>query len=429
MDTYRPSDLEKLGIRNTTDLTTFLPQAMGTTSNQNGLVGGDGSVIPNLRGLLPKETLVLIDGKRVAIAASGGAPFAAGIGPAGVDINLIPFPMIDHIDILKDGASAVYGSDAVAGVINIFLLHKFRGLEIGGSIGNTNLGASNDAREVEGWLKGGTGDDKTDVLVIADFYDRAAMYSRDRDIDSNAFGDPWGVFDFRFRVEPGRIDSPANPFFGFRLIPKLFFSKNSPPPHSAPNVATSPFYKDPFVIAPNAYPGPPGIIGPNAAQHHPQSLGPYGYKGGGDYFFYNFLAETLEFPAANRQSFYGSFTRDICGKYLTVFADFKYTRSFFDGALIPAPFDISVPIQNPFNPFTVADATVFYNGVPVPVTTGVLYRAINDQGSVTNKATVQDVLFDAGLRGEMGEFGNYFRSWNWELGFRYSRNEEELVHG
>ena len=41
--------------------------------------------------------------------------------------------MIDHIDILKDGASAVYGTDAVAGVINIFLLHKFRGLEIGGS--------------------------------------------------------------------------------------------------------------------------------------------------------------------------------------------------------------------------------------------------------------------------------------------------------
>ena len=58
--------------------------------------------------------------------------------------------MIDHIDILKDGASAVYGSDAVAGVINIFLKHKFRGLEIGGSIGNTNMGASNDARETGG---------------------------------------------------------------------------------------------------------------------------------------------------------------------------------------------------------------------------------------------------------------------------------------
>ena len=176
VDTYRPSDLEKLGIRNTTDLQTFLPQEAGTTSNQNAFSGTDGAVIPNLRGLLPEETLVLIDGKRVAIAASGGAPAVNWVGLAGVDINLIPFPMIDHIDILKDGASAVYGSDAVSGVINIFLLHKFRGLEIGGSIGNTNLGASNDAREVEGWIKAGTGDDKTDILVIADFYDRAAMY-------------------------------------------------------------------------------------------------------------------------------------------------------------------------------------------------------------------------------------------------------------
>ena len=120
VDTYRPADIERLGIRNSTDLLTNLPQEMGTTSNQNAVGGGDGAVIPNLRGLLPKETLVLIDGKRVAIAASGGAPTANGVGLSGVDINLIPFPMIDHIDILKDGASAVYGSDAVAGVMNIF---------------------------------------------------------------------------------------------------------------------------------------------------------------------------------------------------------------------------------------------------------------------------------------------------------------------
>ncbi len=133
-----------------------------------------------------------------------------------------------------------------------------------------------------------------------------------------------------------------------------------------------------------------------------------GYKGGGDYFFYNFLAVTPEIPAADRQSFYGSFTRDICDKYLTVFADFKYTRSFFDAALAATPFvrdafkgpnglafspgGISVPIQNPFNPFTVADATLIYNGVPVPVTTGVAYRAINDQGVRTDKTTFHDVL-------------------------------------
>src|SRR5207248_6114465 len=152
VDTYRREDIEKLGVRNTTDLLMQLPLEMGSTINQNIANGGDGSVIPNLRGLLPKETLVLIDGKRAAIIGGGGGGMP---GVAGVDINLIPFPMIDHIDILKDGASAVYGSDAVAGVINIFLRHKFRGLEIGGSIGNTNLGASNDAREMEAWMIAG----------------------------------------------------------------------------------------------------------------------------------------------------------------------------------------------------------------------------------------------------------------------------------
>src|SRR6266566_2437894 len=198
------------------------------------------------------------------------------------------FPMIDHIDILRDGASAIYGSDAVAGVFNIFLKHKFRGLEIGGSIGNTNLGASNDARELEGWLKAGVGDDKTDILVTADFYDRAAMYARDRQLTSNTFAVPWGGFDKRLAYSPGHIGR-------FRLIPKLFFSANSPPPHSAPNIATSPFYiRAGFpdqvlaglpVANPNAYPGAPGIIGPHAKKFLRQTG--TDYKGGGDYFLYN----------------------------------------------------------------------------------------------------------------------------------------------
>ena len=115
VDTYRPADIEKLGIRNAQDLQTFLPQQSGGTANQNG--SGDGSVQFNLRGLLTKETLVLVDGKRVAFGPLNAVGFSGG-----VDINLIPFSMIDHVDILKDGASAVYGSDAIAGVVNFFLV-------------------------------------------------------------------------------------------------------------------------------------------------------------------------------------------------------------------------------------------------------------------------------------------------------------------
>src|SRR6059058_4776931 len=411
VDTYRREDIQKLGVHNATDLLTKLPQEMGSTVNQNIANGGDGSVIPNLRGLLPKETLVLIDGKRAAIIGGGGG---AGPGTAGVDINLIPFPMIDHIDILKDGASALYGSDAVAGVINIFLRHKFRGLEIGGSIGNTNLGASNDARETEAWLIAGTGDDKTDILIIADAYARQAIYSADRNITSNAQAIPFGGGDARSTNKPGQVNTNVGIFI---LDPNIAV----PTPHSAPNAQTSPQYiRRPF-------------DGHN---------GPFFNS---DFFKYNFAALTPSIPAADRQSFYGSVTRDICDKYLTVFADFKYTRSFFDAALAATPFapdafkqsngsefspvGISVPIQNAFNPFTVADATLIQNGVSIPMTTGVRFRAINDERVRTSKTTFQDTLFDAGLRGQLGEFGDYFKNWNWELGFRYSRNFEQNLTG
>src|SRR5438045_6467776 len=199
VDTYRPQDIEKLGIRSATDLQEFIPQEAGGTVNLNMGNGGDGTVQFNLRGLLPKETLILIDGKRVALPALGAAATSAG-----PDINLIPFSMIDHVDILKDGASAVYGSDAIAGVVNFFLVHKFRGLEIGGTYGNTNLGASNDMGEWEAWIKAGTGDDKTDIVVIADFFERTGgLISRDRGLSSN------GDF-IRFRSEERRVGRGGN---------------------------------------------------------------------------------------------------------------------------------------------------------------------------------------------------------------------------
>src|SRR5882724_9065221 len=439
VDTYRPQDIEKLGIRNATDLQEFIPQEAGGTVNLNIGNGGDGTVQFNLRGLLAKETLVLIDGKRVAYGSLGVAGFSGG-----PDINLIPFSLVDHVDILKDGASAVYGSDAISGVVNFFLVHKFRGLEIGGTYGNTNLGASNEMGEWEAWLKAGTGDDKTDIVVIADFWQRlGGVFSRDRDISANGFFIPFGGFDARSGNFPGRVA-------GSRLLPSLFFGPggnpvfgvNTPLPHSAPNRRTSPFYRSPFAVNPNAYPGAPGILNPNGFNGVVPQFGT-DYKGGGDYFFFNFAAFTPALPPGDRQVYYGSFTRDICDKYLTVFGDFKYARSYFDASLAAVPFTpdpfkspgtnaffspsgISVPISNAFNPFTVADATIpnfFPDGSGLPVTTGVRFRGIQDTGPRHEKFTYWDQLFDVGTRGEMGWIADYFKTWNWELGFRYSRNE------
>src|SRR4026208_2034295 len=219
VDTYRPQDIEKLGIRNATDLTTFIPQEAGGTVNQNIANGGDGTIQFNLRGLLPKETLILIDGKKLAYGSLGVAGFSGG-----PDVNLIPFSMVDHIDILKDGASAVYGSDAIAGVVNFFLIHKFRGLEIGGTYGNTNMGSSNDMGEWEAWIKAGTGDDKTDIVVVADFWQRTGgLFSRDGAPTPHAFYIPWGGFENRDFGVPGGSVAGLGSFFGFRLRPSMFF--------------------------------------------------------------------------------------------------------------------------------------------------------------------------------------------------------------
>src|SRR5438270_9470782 len=281
VDTYRPQDIEKLGIRNATDLQTYIPQQAGGTVNLNIGDGGDGSVQFNLRGLLPKETLVLIDGKRVAYGSLAVSGFTGG-----PDINLIPFSMIDHIDILKDGASAVYGSDAIAGVVNFFLIHKFRGLEIGGSYGNSNLGASNEMGEWEAWIKAGTGDDKTDIVVIADFWERTGgIFSRDRNLSSNGNFIPFGGFDSGSLNVPGHVGD-------FALRPRLFFSASSPPQHSAPNAATSSFYIRPTSPVFNNGNGflngtVPGLDG--------------------NYVAFNFAAFTPALPPADRQAFYGSF--------------------------------------------------------------------------------------------------------------------------
>ena len=103
-----------------------------------------------------------------------------------VDLNLFPIGLIDHIDILKDGASAIYGSDAVGGVVNVWLIHRFRGLEIYASYGNTNLGASNDQAKSEHTSSPAPVTTRPTLLFTLSVYNRAAIYSRDRDISSNA---------------------------------------------------------------------------------------------------------------------------------------------------------------------------------------------------------------------------------------------------
>src|SRR5205823_10435673 len=178
--------------------------------------------------------------------------------------------------------------------------------------------------------------------------------------------------------------------------------------------------------------------------------------------FFNFADLTPLVAATDREYLYGSFDRDICDKYLTVFADFQYFRQFWNGGFAPAPFTpdvwadinhpfgisatgMSVPTQNAFNPFTVADYTspggVNAAGGPFVIastappgtqfTTGVRYRSL-EAGLRTNKIYTNNYLFTGGLKGNLGEFANAWdqlKTWEWETAVRYNESYRTVRFG
>ena len=117
----------------------FVPNATSSSTNP----GADGQAQLSLRGLPVTSTLVLMDGRRVLPANGSGV----------VDVNVIPAALIERVEVVTGGASAVYGSDAIAGVVNFKLRKEFDGLEVGGFWGQSDRG---DAGQWEVNLTGGT---------------------------------------------------------------------------------------------------------------------------------------------------------------------------------------------------------------------------------------------------------------------------------
>ena len=125
----------------------------------------------SLRGLGGLGTLVLFNGRRVA-----NYPFAANLDETFVDLNQIPASVVDRVEILKDGASAIYGSDAIGGVINVIFRRDFRGLEIAGrgSMGVERREVS-DAGTAITFGMGDLGADRYNVFGVVDLYKRSGM--------------------------------------------------------------------------------------------------------------------------------------------------------------------------------------------------------------------------------------------------------------
>ena len=164
----------------------------------------------NIKGL---PTLILINGRRVA-----NDPSEAGEGgPEFVDLNLIPPAMIEKIDVLQDGASAIYGSDAVGGVVNIILKKDYNGWETGVHYGySSNQGHYT---ERSGYLVGGVSNDKTSITVGVDYAQSTSLFLADR-----PFTNPiYGTYTFPGSLEVYNNTTGADNFY--QLAPGL----NAPP--------------------------------------------------------------------------------------------------------------------------------------------------------------------------------------------------------
>ena len=124
-------EIQRTGLTDVSDILYQLPQLENNAIGQDfsnrtsGLTTPGGVTTADLRGLGPNRTLVLIDGKRLG----QGTPQTTIASPA-PDLDQIPFPLIDHVEVLTGGASSVYGSDAIAGVINFIMKKNFQGLEV-----------------------------------------------------------------------------------------------------------------------------------------------------------------------------------------------------------------------------------------------------------------------------------------------------------
>jgi len=150
------------------DLMSQLNQAV-PSFNYNKQSGGDGTDavdFASLRGLGFDQTLVLINGKRRHLSAFVNEVGTRGRGNSGTDLNAIPEASIDHVEILRDGASAQYGSDAIAGVINIILRKDINHLNVTGGFSGYNDQKYNSANNVDpyGYYTGSKFDGKTGTI-------------------------------------------------------------------------------------------------------------------------------------------------------------------------------------------------------------------------------------------------------------------------
>lgn len=173
-------DIEQAGINTLEEFARYLPINQPEALRFDGAIGATGF---DLRGIGTDTTLTLVNGYRIA-------PYAQ-LAENAVDINSIPVAAIERIEVLKDGASAIYGADAIAGVVNIILRQNFDGLQVSAGYGASGHG---DGNELLADILAGKDYERGNIMFSLGWYQRDPQAMSDRDwsstVDYSSVGGP-----------------------------------------------------------------------------------------------------------------------------------------------------------------------------------------------------------------------------------------------
>lgn len=175
----RADDLRKQGVSTTAELLQRVTGSQSVINSSSSVGSGSGGAsYADMRGIGANKTLILLNGRRLANNALSGTNTSNG---AGVDLNLIPFAAIDRVEVLRDGASALYGTDAIGGVINFITKKAMTDgqLTLGGET-PTHSGGGNSKDMSASWGFGDLEQDRFNVLGVLNYNKQENLQAKDR---------------------------------------------------------------------------------------------------------------------------------------------------------------------------------------------------------------------------------------------------------
>ncbi len=372
--TISSAEIQASGKVNLGDLVQSLPSIAGNAQNPNvnngsnkTAIGSQGNSGVSLRGLGSSRSLLLLNGHRI--------PFQLQ------DLNIIPLAAVDHIDVLNDGASSVYGSDAIAGVVNIITKTSYQGAEFGADYG---ISDKDDGERRATHLILGQTTDKGSIMFGIQYDKQDPVSAANRAFSHNA----QYIYNTGINTHAGSSRTPGGAFF----VP-----------------ATSPIAKQlgctKLTLSGNQL---PSITTPPTAS---------------DFRCYSDANDSFNFQAVGNYDMLPNERTGVfvLGTYkltdnVEAYAEVLYHKMVAHAQFAPYPFDlvgnnIVVPADQYYNPFGVTFGT---NGASSTIAERM--SSVGDRGLGISDTTD---LANVGLKGNIGD-----TSWSWDAHFSYGKNDQ-----